>query len=69
MVRTKEFKTVSYIFRRRSQEKSKELSTVRCQESAASLRDSMDEESRKYKVTHCYDRYTENRDKQFCTKS
>ena len=29
----------------------------------------MDEEGQKYKVAYCSDRYTENRDKQFCTES
>ena len=29
----------------------------------------MDEEGQKYKVAHCSDRYTENRDKQFYTES
>ena len=29
----------------------------------------MDEEGQKYKVAYCPDRYTENRDKQFCTES
>ena len=28
----------------------------------------MDEEGQKYKVACCSDRYTENRDKQFCTQ-
>ena len=55
------------IFCQRSQERSEELSALRCQESAASRRDSMDEEGQKYKVAYCSDRYTENRDKQFFT--
>ena len=29
----------------------------------------MDEEGQKYKVVYCSERYTENRDKQFCTES
>ena len=29
----------------------------------------MDEEGQKYKVAYGSDRYTENRDKQFCTES
>ena len=29
----------------------------------------MDEEGQKDKVAYCSDRYTENRDKQFCTES
>ena len=57
------------IFSQRSQERSEELSAMRCQESAVSLRDSMDEEGQKYKVVYCSDRYAENRDKQFCTES
>ena len=54
------------IFSQRSQERSKELSAMRCQQSAASYRDSMDEESQKCKVAYCSDRYTDNRDKQIC---
>ena len=57
------------IFCQRSQERSEELSAMRCQESAASKRDSMDEEGQKYKVAYCSDRYTENRDNQFGTES
>ena len=57
------------IFCQRSQERSEELSAMRCQESAASWRDSMDEEGQKYKMAYCSDRYTENRDKQFYTES
>ena len=57
------------IFSQRSQERSEELSAMRCQASAVSLTDSMDEEGQKYKVAYCSDRYTENRDKQFCTES
>ena len=53
----------------RSQERSEELSAMRCQESAASYRDSRDEEDQKCKVAYCSDKYTENRDKQFCTES
>ena len=52
----------------RSQERSEELSAMRCQESAASQRDSMDE-GQKCKVAYRSDRYTENRDKQICTES
>ena len=53
------------IFCQRSQERSEELSAMRCQESAASKRDSMDEDGQKYKVAYCSDRCTENRDKQY----
>ena len=42
---------------------------MRLQESAASLRDSVDEEVKKYKMAYCSDRYTENRDEQFCIES
>ena len=42
---------------------------MRCQESTASWRDSMDEEGQKYKTAYCSDRYTENRDKQFCIET
>ena len=49
------------IFSQRPQDRSKELSAERCQDSAASERDSMDEEGQKlYKVAYCSDRYTEN---------
>ena len=56
-------KKLRKIFSQRSQERSEELSAERCQESAASKRESMDEEGQKYKVAYCPDRYTENRDK------
>ena len=65
--RQKVQKTKKDLFQR-SQERIEELSAERCQESAASYRDSMDE-GQKYKVAYCSDRYTENRDKQFCTES
>ena len=57
------------MFSQRSQERSEELSAERCQENAGSWRDSLDEEGQKYKVAYCSNRYTENRDKQFCTES
>ena len=44
------------IFSQRSQERSDELSAMRCQESAESERDSMDEENQKFKVAYCSDR-------------
>ena len=50
------------------QDRSEELSAERCHESSAFKRDSMDEDQ-KCKVAYCSDRYTENRDKQFCTES
>ena len=59
----------SKIFCQRSHGKGEELSAEKFQESAASWRDSMDEEGQKYKVAYCSDRYTENRDKQFCIES
>ena len=40
------------IFSQGSQERSEELSVERCQESAASKRDSMGEEGQKYKVAY-----------------
>ena len=46
------------IFCQRSQERSEELSAMRCQESTASLRDSIDEEGQKCKVAYCSDRHT-----------
>ena len=52
------------IFSQRSRERSEELSAERCQESAASLRESTDEKGQKYEVVYCSDRYSENRDKQ-----
>ena len=51
------------IFSEGSQERSEELSAERCPESAASYRDSMDEEGQNYKVAYCSDRYIENREK------
>ena len=57
------------IFSQRSQKRSKELSEERCQESAASYRDSMDEDGQKYMVAYYSDEYTENKDKQVCIES
>ena len=57
------------IFSLRSQERREELSAKRCQENAASYRDSMGEEGQKYMVAYCSGRYTKSRDKQICIES
>ena len=52
-------------FFQRFQERNLELPAGRCLESAGSWRKSIDEEGQKYVAAYCFDRYTENRDRQF----